>query len=99
HRVAHTLDAVDAAYDVGERFGADVAGGAVADAVSGEKAVIGIRTQSMTIVAEPELRGAVALDLDDEMRVVGIAAEQVPSRLPSALLRTRIARQCDRRDD
>ena len=52
---------------MGDRLGADIACGAVADAVGRDEAGARIGTLAMVVVAETQARAAVVLDLDDEV--------------------------------
>ena len=62
---------------VDEGVGADIPGCAVADAIGSGELRIRVRPQAVGVVAEAQARGAVGLDLDDEMRVRRAVGEQV----------------------
>ena len=64
-------------HDVRDRAGADVAGRAVADAVGRRERRARLGPAAVHAVAEAERRGAVGLDLDDELGRVAVRAEQV----------------------
>ena len=67
---------------MGDGIGAHIAGRAVADAVARGEGRAGFRPPAMDVVAEAELGAAVMLHLDDEMRRIRLAVQQIPVRLP-----------------
>src|SRR5262249_4417213 len=92
-RVSHTADRGFSADDIDERFRADVALNAIANAVGRRKSLTRLWTQTVLIVTKPKRSKTVFLDFDDKFRSQGIAGEQIALRMPGATV------QADDRQD
>ena len=76
-----------------DALGADVAGGAVADAIAAGERRAAVGPLAVLVVAEAQLRAAVVVDLDHEIGGAGRAVEQRALRLPVLGVRLERARR------
>src|SRR5690348_3806645 len=70
--------------DVGERVCADVAGSAVANAVSGEQFGSGRGSHAELAIAKTKIRSTVRFNFDDESLVLRVTVEQIATCFPNA---------------
>ena len=82
---------------MGDRFGADVARGAVADPIGRVENAQRRRSGPQSTVAEAQTRRAVVFDFSDEMIVLRAAIEQIAHRAPLSVILIELAVQRRRR--